>query len=168
MNLCWQSSEPTIKDQKVGSGPIPGHTHPFPEIVGIILTLISLWNNPVHKNKPPHILRPLSPFWNGPHCLRSVSLWTNPLFIYHFVSLNSFCDESSRTWASLSLETRCVILVKRPMGSSSNLSYTSSCLGTEMNSNSGFLSESRRGGGKITTSHERMNAYGLKEAKRLS
>jgi len=44
----------------------------------------------------------------------------------------------------------------------------SSCLGTEKNSNSGFSSESRRGGGKETTSHGRMNAYGLKEAKRLS
>ena len=107
------SSEPTIKDQKVGGGPVPGNTHPkasacnagdpgsisgsgrslekemathssilacriprmeepgrlqfmsksrtrlsdfpftFSEIAGIILTLISLWNNSVHKTNHP-------------------------------------------------------------------------------------------------------------------
>ena len=30
------------------------------------------------------------------------------------LSLNSFCNETSRTWASLSPETRCVISVGRP------------------------------------------------------
>ena len=33
----------TIKCQKVGSGPIPGNLHPFPEIMGIILLLIGLF-----------------------------------------------------------------------------------------------------------------------------
>ena len=33
---------------------------PFPEIVGIILLLISLWNYPAHKNWSPHILGLLS------------------------------------------------------------------------------------------------------------
>ena len=32
----------TIKDQKVGGGPILGNLRPFPQIVGIILPLISL------------------------------------------------------------------------------------------------------------------------------
>ena len=32
---CHDSSK-TIKDQKVGSGPVPSHIHPFPKIVGII------------------------------------------------------------------------------------------------------------------------------------
>ena len=32
----------TIKDQKVGGGPIPGNIRPFPKIVGLILPLISL------------------------------------------------------------------------------------------------------------------------------
>ena len=32
----------TIKDQIVGSGPIPGNPHPFPKIAGILLPLISL------------------------------------------------------------------------------------------------------------------------------
>ena len=36
-----------IKDQKVGSCPIPGN---LPQIVGIILLLISLLNYPAHKN----------------------------------------------------------------------------------------------------------------------
>ena len=38
------------------------------------------------------------------------------------LSLNSFCDETSRTWVSLNLETRCVISIKR-VGSSPNLSH---------------------------------------------
>jgi len=33
---------PTIKGQKAGGGPIPGNPHLFPEIVGILLPLISL------------------------------------------------------------------------------------------------------------------------------
>ena len=40
----------TIKGQKMGSGPILGNFCPFPEMVGIILQLVSLWNYPVHKN----------------------------------------------------------------------------------------------------------------------
>ena len=50
------------------------------------------------------------------------------------LSLNSFCDETSRTWVSLSSETRCVISVGRPwvlagfesghMGSSPSLRCT--------------------------------------------
>ena len=35
----------TGKDQKVADGPIPVNSHPFPEIVGIILPVISLWNS---------------------------------------------------------------------------------------------------------------------------
>ena len=34
--------KPPIKGQKVGSDPIPGNPCPFPEVVGIILPLISL------------------------------------------------------------------------------------------------------------------------------
>ena len=41
---------PTIKDQKVGSGPIPRNPCLFPQIVGITLPLISLSNYPAHKN----------------------------------------------------------------------------------------------------------------------
>ena len=32
----------TIKDQKVGSGPVSGHIRPFPKIVGIIFPLMNL------------------------------------------------------------------------------------------------------------------------------
>ena len=51
----WHYSKATIKGQRVGGGPIPGNPHPFPEIVGIILPLISLWNYPAHTNSLPHI-----------------------------------------------------------------------------------------------------------------
>ena len=36
----------------------------------------------------------------------SLYIWISPLLTYHFVSLNSFCNETSRTWASLGPETR--------------------------------------------------------------
>jgi hypothetical protein len=35
-------SRSTIKDQKVGRGPIPGNLHPFSKIVGMTLPLIRL------------------------------------------------------------------------------------------------------------------------------
>ena len=38
--------KPNIKGQKVGGGSILGNLHPFPNIVAIILPLISLWNYP--------------------------------------------------------------------------------------------------------------------------
>ena len=37
---------PTIKDQQVCGGPIPGNPHPFPKITGILVSLISQWNYP--------------------------------------------------------------------------------------------------------------------------
>ena len=104
----------TIKGQKGGSGPIPGNPRPFPEIVGIILPLISLWNYPAHKNYPLHILGPLA-FWDGPHSVCGMCIFLNKSTSYLSLclSLNSFCDKTSRTWASLSPETRCVISIKR-------------------------------------------------------
>ena len=44
------SSMPTIGAQKVGGGPIPGNPYLFPQIIGIILPLSSLWTYLVHKN----------------------------------------------------------------------------------------------------------------------
>lgn len=41
---------PTLKGQKVGGDPIPAHSHPFPQIPGTVLPLISLGNNPAGKN----------------------------------------------------------------------------------------------------------------------
>ena len=48
-------------------------------------------------------------------CLWSVcfSLNKSTSYLSLCLSLNSFCDETSRTWASLSPETRCVISVGR-------------------------------------------------------
>ena len=55
----------------MGSGEIFENPHPFPEIVGIILPLISLWNYPAPKNQPPHISGSLA-FWGGPYSVECV------------------------------------------------------------------------------------------------
>ena len=54
-------------------------------------------------------------FWDGPHSVCRVCFYLNKSTSYPSLclSLNSFCDETSRTWASLSPETSCVISVKR-------------------------------------------------------
>ena len=46
---------PTIKGQKVGSDPFPGHLQPL--ITGITLPLFNLLNYPAHKHKLCHILK---------------------------------------------------------------------------------------------------------------
>ena len=38
----------------MGSGPISGTLCPFPNIVGLILPLNSIWSYPVHKNTIPY------------------------------------------------------------------------------------------------------------------
>ena len=62
-------------------------------------------------------------FWDGLHSVCGVcfSLNKSTSYLSLCLSLNSFCDETSRTWASLNPETRCVIPIKR-VGSSPNLS----------------------------------------------
>ena len=52
---------------------------------------------------------------NGLHsvCGMCFSLNKSNFYLFLCLSLNSFCDETWRTWASLSPETKCVILVKR-------------------------------------------------------
>ena len=54
-------------------------------------------------------------FWDGPHSICGVcfSLSKPTSYLSLCLSLNSFYDETSRTWASLSPETRCVISVGR-------------------------------------------------------
>lgn len=105
MERTHDSSKPTIIDQKLGSGPIPGNLCPLPKLVGRILPLISLWNYPSHKthfgttDSPSAMAQTLS--------MECVSLWINPLLSYHFVS-------HQRTWTSLGPETRSVISVGRP------------------------------------------------------
>ena len=72
-NLCllyllhWQVGativlKPTIKDQNLRDSPIPRNLCPFPQIVEIILPLISLWSYQAHKSWPHHNLRLCSPF----------------------------------------------------------------------------------------------------------
>ena len=54
-------------------------------------------------------------FWDGPHSVCGVctSLNKSTSHLTLCLSLNSFCDDTSRTWASLSPETRCVMSVGR-------------------------------------------------------
>ena len=49
-DLNHDSSKALSKDQGVGGDPVPGNSHLFPKIVGIILPLISIRNYPAHKN----------------------------------------------------------------------------------------------------------------------
>ena len=96
----------------------------FPKIVGIILLCISPWNYPTHKSWPQCI-------WGCTHCLPQPTLFvcglcflllpsemTYSLSVECFsldestsylslcLLLTSFCNETSRTWASLGPETR--------------------------------------------------------------
>ena len=75
------------KDKKLDGGPFSGNSHPFPKIIGILFPLITLWNDPL------------------------LNKFTSNLSLC--LSLNSFCDETSRTWSSISPETRCVISIIR-------------------------------------------------------
>ena len=95
------NSKAKSKDQEVGNGANPGILHPFPKIVGIILPLISIWNYPTC------FLVVLSPC-NGPHsgvCF-SLNLNKSTSYLSLCLSLNSFCDKTSRTCAPLGPETR--------------------------------------------------------------
>ena len=98
----WQL-QALSKDQGAGCSPIPGNLHPFP--------LISIWNYPAYKNEPQHISQPHSPSVMD-HILSVCGVCFSPNLnksISHLslcLSLNSFCDETSRTWASLGPETR--------------------------------------------------------------
>ena len=58
---------------------------------------------------------PFLTFWDGPYSVYEVcfSLNKSTSYLSLCLSLNSFCNETSRTWASLSPETRCVISVGR-------------------------------------------------------
>ena len=53
----WSQSR---KDQNVGNGHVAGNSCPFPEIVGIILSLVSVWNYPAHKSITTLYFRTLS------------------------------------------------------------------------------------------------------------
>ena len=108
-------SGPMIKGQNVGCGAIPGNPCPFLEIVGLILPLISLWNYKVHKKlTTPKFPGPVA-FWDSPHSVCGVcfSLDKSISYLSRCLSLNSSCKGTSRTWASISAEARCVIPIKR-------------------------------------------------------
>ena len=95
--IPWQF-QGTIKRPK--SGPISRNLYPFPKIVGINLQLISLWNYPAHKNYATFLSPQSRPLQVGFSLNKSIS------YLSLCLSLNSLCDETSRTWASLYPETR--------------------------------------------------------------
>ena len=68
-----------------------------------------------YKNWQPHTLVPFSPseMAHTLSCGVCFSLNESTSYLSLCLSLNSFCNETSRTWASLSPETRCVISVGR-------------------------------------------------------
>ena len=63
----------------------------------------------------PHSMAATLTLCNGPHplCAMCFSLSKLTSYLFLCLSLNSFCDKTSRTWASLRPETRCCDLVGR-------------------------------------------------------
>ena len=88
--MKWQTRRPRgsalLEDQGVGSGPNPGN---LPNVVGIILPLISIWNYQLVKTNHATYCRLHLPSAMA-HTLSmecaSLWIWIKPLFTYHFVS----------------------------------------------------------------------------------
>ena len=102
----WQL-QGSIKRPK--SGPTPRNLQPLPRILGIILPLISPWNYPAHTSWPSHMWRPHPPSGMAhPVCgvCFSLNLNKSSSYLSLCLSLDSFCDETSRTWTSWGPETR--------------------------------------------------------------
>ena len=139
-----------IKGQKVSSGPLPRNPFPFPQIVGIILPLISLGNYPAHINKPPQILGTLT--WEDLHyfcgvffpglfspsemnCILSMKC-LSLLSLYYGLLLNSFLHgakdlhwtanprASPRTWPPSHAPFSCNLFTKDINKSTSCLSLS--------------------------------------------
>ena len=118
----------TIKDQKVGGGPIPGVLCSLSKTAGIILPLPSLMKLPINTNHtmfqglpPPEraTFCPSSVCLPGPRSLSqtiprpeaTLTFWARLHSVYGMclslcLSPNSFCNGTSRTWASVRPETR--------------------------------------------------------------
>ena len=105
---CHDSSKALLKDQGVGGGPNPRNLHPFPKIARIILPLISVWITQPIKTNHTKFCHHICPLQCPSLCGVCFSLYLNKFTSYLSLclSLNSFCHETSRTWASLSPETR--------------------------------------------------------------
>ena len=124
---------PAIKDQNVHRSPSPGNLCSFPHqeleysshsLSYEIAQLIKANHSTFHGHAcllwwPILLSVEYAPwaapaFWDGPVCAVSFSLNKSTTYPSFCLSLNSFCHETSRIWASLSPETRCVISVGRP------------------------------------------------------
>ena len=88
---------------KVGSGPILGNPHSFPQISGTLLPLISLWNYSFLLKLTTSYSGAFLAFCDGPHTWDYLN--KSLLLIYNIcLSLNPLCNEPSITWTSLSPE----------------------------------------------------------------
>ena len=114
---CQDSSE--VKHQRPKSGPWPSswNSPPLPQ---------NSWDNPPTyesvklaspwKLSTPRFQAVALALWNGSHsvCGECFSMNKSTSYPSLCLSLDSFCDETSRTWAFLCLETRSVISAGRP------------------------------------------------------
>ena len=100
----------TIKDQKVGGGPIPGHLRPFPKIVGVIFPSLAYEiTQPIKANRTmcwghSHLLRGPTLVCGVCFSLNPVTLSLNEFFLRQdiknlsfFKSWNQMCDLSWKT-----------------------------------------------------------------------
>ena len=104
------SSKALLNDQGVGGGPNPGNLRPFPTIGGIALhSLAYEITQPLKTNHAtfrdccalPSVMA------HTVYGVRfSLSLNKSTLYLPLCLSLNSFCDQTSRTWASLGPATK--------------------------------------------------------------
>lgn len=92
---------PTKKGQKVGGGPAP--ENPRPQILGIILLLISLWNDLILWKLITFEAWVLWPSETA-HFLSKFSLNKSTSYLSLCLWLNPFCTKTWRTWTSLSPE----------------------------------------------------------------
>ena len=107
---CHDNSEANLKGQRVGIGSTFGNPHLFPKVAAVLLLLLAYEITHHYKTDNsipcgcPQLLR-----WPTLSCgtLFSLNKSTSHLSLCH--SLNSFCEETSKTWNS-----RCVISIERP------------------------------------------------------
>ena len=94
----WSQSR---KDQNGGNGHVSGNSCPFPEIVGIILSLVSVWNYPAHKSITTLYFRSLSYLLRW----RTLCLWSVQFSSVHSLSrVQLFATSWITAWqASLSI-----------------------------------------------------------------
>ena len=89
---------PSIKGQKVSGGPVPGTSAPFPKQLEYSSHLLAYEITHSYNTTTAYPGVTLS-FCDGPHFVYGVffSLNKSTSYLSLCLSLNSFCDEASRT-----------------------------------------------------------------------